>query len=708
LKKRYNIIAILLCFILITSALSINVSSIKNREISSEIVFSHPVFIKNSNNVFISLEEANSYLLKPGLPILPVVTKTFTFPFGTKIKGVKFIPDKIEKIKLSEEIEIAPNPVLVGKIVEKKRIVLKNNLEEKDLFFPPRWFEYDKGCGLEGLERKVFLSLRFYPVRKISNGFVEFVNKAKVEIEYHLPEKSFSNGAYDLLIISPSQFCDELQPLVEHKNNFMGIKTKLVELENIPSIGRDKAEDIKYYIKDAIETWGIKFVLLVGSAEKLPVRYVYVNDDYETNFVSDLYYADIYDENGNFSSWDTNNNNIFAEFNYNGNFDEMDLYPDVYLGRLACKNEEEVNKVVNKIINYEKNRAYTQDWFSNIILCGGDTVPGDNDNIDEGEYANQAILDTMDGFTGTKIWASNGRLYYKSDIDNAFEGGAGFVDFSGHGNPTVWATHPHNKENTWIPMGGYGINDAYTLLNGEKLPIVVISACSCSKFDEREDCFGWSFISNGNGGAIASLGNTGLGWIYIGRYVTYGLVGLMEQNSFRAYSLDHSRYFGELWGNALRRYINAKGNTEEALDYKTVMEWQPFGDPTLSISSSSQKPNKPSTPSGPDRIKVGKTYSYTTSTTDPDGDQVYYYFDWGDGTSSGWLGPYNSGESVIASHKWEKRGQYNIRVRAKDTYGAISEWSDSLPIKAPFSYPYSSFEKIYFIITRYPILVGNW
>ncbi|RLF30921.1 MAG: hypothetical protein DRJ99_01065 [Thermoplasmata archaeon] len=131
------------------------------------------------------------------------------------------------------------------------------------------------------------------------------------------------------------------------------------------------------------------------------------------------------------------------------------------------------------------------------------------------------------------------------------------------------------------------------------------------------------------------------------------------------------------------------------------MEWQPFGDPTLSIRSSSQKPNKPLTPTGPDRIKIGKTYSYTTSTTDPDGDQIYYYFDWGDGTNSGWLGPYNNGETVTATHKWEKKGEYSIKVRAKDTHGVLSGWSNPLPIKASFLHHYLFFEKIYFIIERY-------
>ena len=44
--------------------------------------------------------------------------------------------------------------------------------------------------------------------------------------------------------------------------------------------------------------------------------------------------------------------------------------------------------------------------------------------------------------------------------------------------------------------------------------------------------------------------------------------------------------------------------------------------------------------------KVNTDYPYTSITTDPEGDQVLYWFDWADGTNSGWLGPYDLGEEV--------------------------------------------------------------
>jgi PKD repeat protein len=94
-------------------------------------------------------------------------------------------------------------------------------------------------------------------------------------------------------------------------------------------------------------------------------------------------------------------------------------------------------------------------------------------------------------------------------------------------------------------------------------------------------------------------------------------------------------------------------------------------------------PNKPSTPSGPSFGKTGKTYSYTTMTTDPEDDQIYYKFDWDDGTNSGWIGPFSSGDTVSASHIFSAQGTYSIKVKAKDTKDAESVWSDPLSITMP-------------------------
>ena len=93
-------------------------------------------------------------------------------------------------------------------------------------------------------------------------------------------------------------------------------------------------------------------------------------------------------------------------------------------------------------------------------------------------------------------------------------------------------------------------------------------------------------------------------------------------------------------------------------------------------------PNKP-TITGPTSGKAGKSYTYSAHTIDPDGDQIYYWFDWDDGTNSGWTGPYNSGQTVSVSHIWSAQGTYSIKVKAKDTSDVESDWSDPLSISMP-------------------------
>ena len=97
----------------------------------------------------------------------------------------------------------------------------------------------------------------------------------------------------------------------------------------------------------------------------------------------------------------------------------------------------------------------------------------------------------------------------------------------------------------------------------------------------------------------------------------------------------------------------------------------------------SNPPFNPNKPEGPTNGKVNVEYTYTTSTTDPDGDQVYYWFDWGDGTNSGWVGPFDSGAIASATHIWRIKGTYTVKVKTKDVYGTESSWSDPLPVSMP-------------------------
>lgn len=71
---------------------------------------------------------------------------------------------------------------------------------------------------------------------------------------------------------------------------------------------------------------------------------------------------------------------------------------------------------------------------------------------------------------------------------------------------------------------------------------------------------------------------------------------------------------------------------------------------------------------GPGRGIVEKPYQYTFTATDSDNDDLSYMIDWGDGTTSGWLGPYQSGKTITVSHTWQNPGSYGIEAKAKDLF----------------------------------------
>ncbi|HWR63417.1 MAG TPA: hypothetical protein VN365_03340, partial [Candidatus Thermoplasmatota archaeon] len=110
------------------------------------------------------------------------------------------------------------------------------------------------------------------------------------------------------------------------------------------------------------------------------------------------------------------------------------------------------------------------------------------------------------------------------------------------------------------------------------------------------------------------------------------------------------------------------------------------------MRESENEPPNPPTITGPTKGKIKVAINYNFTTTDPEGDEVYYFIDWGDNTNSSWIGPYPSGDLITKSHTWSKKGTYIIKAKAKDIYGTESGWG-TLSITMPTSYniPFQSF-----------------
>jgi outer membrane protein assembly factor BamB len=99
------------------------------------------------------------------------------------------------------------------------------------------------------------------------------------------------------------------------------------------------------------------------------------------------------------------------------------------------------------------------------------------------------------------------------------------------------------------------------------------------------------------------------------------------------------------------------------------------------ISIYNVKPDDPSPPDGPLNGYNNTEYEYSCVTIDNDSDELFYLFDWGDDTSGNWIGPFNSSQTIYASHNWTNPGVYDIRVKAKDVFGLETIWSNYLTIE---------------------------
>jgi len=456
--------------------------------------------------------------------------------------------------------------------------------------------------------------------------------------------KTTNTEEYDMVIIAPIEFSDTIQPLIDHKNSH-GIQTVLKTIEDIYDTyeGRDEAEQIKYFIKNAIEEWGIEYVMLVGGMKSyflgkprdtvnlgvsgwhLPVRYTYVWEPSNPNFldpgfISDLYYADVYKWNNDtqeyeFDDWDSNGNDIFAEWdmrNPSASKDIIDFHPDVFLGRLACRNAKELENVINKIITYETS-TYGEEWFNKIVLAGGDDQKISDYN--DGEVTCDHIYERyMKEFDAVKLYASYKQTkprYVPRPINilREFSKGCGFMLIVTHGSPMGCMTFWPDEDESFTC---WKILHIPFLQNKNKLPIMVLGGCHCSQFNVSitpnmtaiqagectPKCMGWWLVSKRNGGAIATLGFTSAG--YVEPYENGDIdgdgindpdyvearAGYLYSSFFKAID-SGSDTVGEAWGSSIDSFLTTwpinENEFEDWRDVTNIEAWVLLGDPSLKI-----------------------------------------------------------------------------------------------------------------------------
>jgi len=431
-------LATLLVVLLVLSVntLVLGAQSDNNEKIVKQISFSTPKIIQsedNSNFVKLEMEGASLSLYEKGAPIVPRQTLEIDLPLGVtrvKVQFEYFSPEQTLTLDNDKIITPAPAPVPLTNekeypfvnMIKNILSLLKPTLDQKDTeskdyfsmdesiysenrFYPYERFTYDVRVGRnsEGV-MGTYIVANIFPcqVNSVTNE-IHYITDGTISVSYE--ENTLNDQRevtyYDLLVISANSYIKDLQPLVEHKEK-MGLLTKLVSLDDIYNNVYefdvlenpvDNQEIIKYFIYQAWKNWDIKYTLTVGGFRsffglnrpslQFPIRWLPEGSD-EPGYVTEQYYSC-------FLKYHHQSGYTFDDSLYN-----FQPSPDVFYGRLACRNKKEVKTMVDKIIHYE-TETYGSDWFNQMVTITGDgfqdlaqhtpnTITWNTDNVPDGEY----------------------------------------------------------------------------------------------------------------------------------------------------------------------------------------------------------------------------------------------------------------------------------------------------------------------------------
>jgi hypothetical protein len=111
-----------------------------------------------------------------------------------------------------------------------------------------------------------------------------------------------------------------------------------------------------------------------------------------------------------------------------------------------------------------------------------------------------------------------------------------------------------------------------------------------------------------------------------------------------------------------------------------VSGWSPARTVTVSdLPGTNRPPETPSVPSGPVLGNLGQQLAFSSHATDPEGDDLTFTFEWGDGST--WVSDLvPSGTTVTGAHAWTSPGTFAVRVMAMDNRSAPSPWTDPLNV----------------------------
>ncbi len=302
-----------------------------------------------------------------------------------------------------------------------------------------------------------------------------------------------------VLVTDTGKIGDSFDGFVEWKNR-KGVPTRIVEMSFINSNynGTDKAEKLRNFLIEAMTRWDTEIVLLGGDTSVVPYRGVYVKAYSgssgwvtQTAVPSDLYFSDLD------GTWNADNDSYWGEVE-----DNIDMKPDIYVGRASVQTEDEADTFVSKTLTYEKSPP--SGYLDNVTLAGEYLDSSTNSSLGMDILKNNLfpanILPTSLYDSQYNKFGNLNRVNFMGQVDK----GASLIFHSGHCNWNVMSVGTANggsMYNSNIPSysGGY------------KLGVLNTIGCIANKFSQN-DAIVELHVMEPDGGTVAGIGNSHYGW----------------------------------------------------------------------------------------------------------------------------------------------------------------------------------------------------
>ena len=277
-----------------------------------------------------------------------------------------------------------------------------------------------------------------------------------------------------MVVVAPASYHKALRDFVKYRSEQRPVE--LVALETIlnESPGVDDPERLKRWLFEAWKSRGVRYVLLVGDATVVPVRYMMLDQGTKPAFdrlfyPSDLYYADVARHDGSFDDWNANNEGFHASYfgEVNGetqkhdpiNFDKIDFRPELAVGRWPVDSLEEVKLVAEKTIRTDRQVVSGKgEGLRRSVFVW---VPG---WVDARKQMERWAKSLPKGWSAASIYGGGSKK-----VVNQLNRGASLVFHVGRGTDDGWADSLSSRA---LPE----------LRNADRLPVVLSAGCSTARF----------------------------------------------------------------------------------------------------------------------------------------------------------------------------------------------------------------------------------